>query len=544
MEFTAQLITGRCLIAYATGLSARPDDKAWRNLVLRLKQEPELRGWAWLPLPHDTNPLTLEEAEHVAARMNDKLCAEFTKNKGLDEIILIGHSAGALFLRMAYAINAGWISGEPVAARWSAAVRRFVLMAALNRGLDSGRAPRARFAARASRALRVLGLKTLIYDLLKGSDFVTNLRLLWLRHLPSLHGRLEIPHVLGEDDQEVTREDCIDTEQFPDSFHIPVPDADHVRLHDLSSTSDPEGHYKLLLEAIIGDSTHSKPPNAALHEARTAFVNPPSQKEVFFLLHGIRSDRLGWVNSVKGLLKKHDTTIPVKTPSHGFYTALRFAIPFLHRSARRIIQDAYSQAVAEHPTAIFHAAAHSNGTYILTQALDHIEAMHFARVMLGGCVLPIHFDWRRLANRKQVQQVRHDFTKTDGIVAVLCSALKGAGRRDIGTAGYNSFTSMEEWLNENQLPDGGHNAAFDSPEDHNSIARFLLGLEGPQRLDAGPARKPIPRIVSRLSENLWLAFVLLTVSVGVIGWSSAGPVGAIVGVFILFSSIAYLLDIL
>jgi hypothetical protein len=127
---------------------------------------------------------------------------------------------------------------------------------------------------------------------------------------------------------------------------------------------------------------------------------------------------------------------------------------------------------------------------------------------------------------------------------VLCNALKGAGRHDIGTAGYSSFTACEECLQENELPEGGHDAAFNSPEDLDSIARFLTGLEGPNRSDAGSARKPIPRRVSRLSEHLWLPYILLTVALGMVGWSIAGPTGLIVAVIMLFSATAYFLEFL
>jgi hypothetical protein len=65
----------------------------------------------------------------------------------------------------------------------------------------------------------------------------------------------------------------------------------------------------------------------------------------------------------------------------------------------------------------------------------------------------------------------------------------------------------------NESPEGGHGAAFDSPEDLDSIARFLLGLEEPKRLGTGSAQKPFPGRLSRLSEGLWL--------VGMVSWSAA-----------------------
>lgn len=531
----------KILVAYASGLSAAPDD--WNGLIAKLKCEPELTDCAWLGLPHKTSALARETADEVARRMNSVLCAECTTNGNYDEIILIGHSVGALFLRRAYAINAGWIEGEPSESKWSSLVKRFVLMAPLNRGVDSGRAPRAKLAGRIGRILRVFGVHTLIYDLLQGSDFVTNLRLLWLRNLKNIPQSLQFPHVLGEDDKEVSRIDCIDTEQFPSSFHISVPGADHVRLHDLASTSNPERHYALLREAILGRSIESTPPDDQLRQTREDFGLERPGKSVVFLLHGIRDDRLSWASKVAEYLKGFDSGISARAISHGYVTALKFALPFFHRKVRRKLQDEYAQAVAEYPNANFHAAAHSNGTYIVAEALKHIEAMRFDRIMFGGCVLPRVFDWGLLVSRGQVRVVRHDFTRTDAVVATLCSALSGVGRRDVGTAGYNGFTSSKENLSENELPYGGHGAAFDSDDDLLSVARFLHTGEDVKRPDAKPAKKPFPGIYSRLAAFSWVAILLIAVVICVIGNAIGAIGGTLIALALLLGSLGLFLHV-
>lgn len=530
------------LVAYATGLSATPED--WSELVSRLKSEPCLSGYSWLPLPHGTSALAREGAEEVAARMNDMLCAEFVAFGGFDELILIGHSVGALFLRMAFAKNSGWTNHEPAMAPWSKCVKRFVLMAPLNRGVDCGRASRARLAARVSRALRLLRVRTLVYDLLQGSDFVTNLRLLWLRHLPSLEGRMEIPHVLGENDKEVDRLDCIDTEQFPGSFHIPVPGAGHVRLHDLSSTDNPDRHFRLLFEAITGNSTNARKPDESLRMARAAFMCPASKKTVIFLLHGIRDSKLSWAQPLRDIILRRSPNVSVVLPSHGYVTALRFALPFVHRMVRRKLQDLYTQALAEYPAAEFHAAAHSNGTYILSQAMKSIEAIKFNRLMLGGCVLPRDFDWHLIWARRQVKVIRHDFTRTDIVVAILCSALAGAGRGDVGTAGYNQFNACPEALHENELPEGGHGAAFDSEDDLMSIARFLLDGEEVQRSDLRPPGRVFPGLLSRMATIMWMLLLILLAGVTYCGLVFGGPLAGLLTCLCACSGIAYFLHVM
>ena len=471
------------------------------------------------------------------------LTAAVTANGGFKQIILIGHSVGALFLRRAYAINAGWIEGEPTQASWSSLVSRFVLMAPLNRGVDGGRAPRAKLAGRIGRILRLVGIHTLIYDLLQGSDFVTNLRLLWLRNLKSITHPLQLPHVLGEDDKEVSRIDCVDTQQFPDSFHIEVPEADHVRLHDLTSTSNPERHYGLLRNAILGCGIEATPPDEQLRLIREDFSREQSERTVVFLLHGIRDDRLRWVRKLGEYLVHADSRINIRAVSHGYVTALKFAIPFLHKKVRRKLQDEYAQAVAVYPNADFHVAAHSNGTYIVGRALYHIEAMRFNRLMFGGCVLPRDFVWDHFVARGQVGVVRHDFTRTDKVIAILCSALSGAGRRDVGTAGYDGFTSCIENLYENELAEGGHGAAFASDSDLQSVARFLLTGEECKRTDSESPTRPVPGIYLRLAALSWVVILIVALLIAVIGSALGGISGVVISQVLLFGGLALFLHL-
>lgn len=258
-------------------------------------------------------------------------------------------------------------------------------------------------------------------------------------------------------------------------------------------------------------------------------------------------ERVAWGGQLpsKKLLIQDDPDARVARPSHGYFTTLRFALPFLHRKARHILQDLYSQELAKYPAAEFHAAAHSNGTYILAQALKHIEAMKFNRIMLGGCVLPRGFDWHTLALKEQVKTLRHELTATDGIVGILCSALAGIGRDDVGTAGYNGFTSCEECLFENQLPNGGHSAAFNSEKDHEAIARFLTDVDQSSHgSDSIPPTRPIPQIMSNLAQWLWVVLLAATLGCGLCGLLFGGPVFGVLAAFLFIGSVAFFLHIL
>jgi len=108
----------------------------------------------------------------------------------------------------------------------------------------------------------------------------------------------------------------------------------------------------------------------------------------------------------------------------------------------RWFQDAYSEALARNPKAQFSFIGHSNGTYLFGESLRDIPGMQFERAALIGAVLPTDYDWDERVRRGQISSLRVDGSCFDWPVGWLCSALRGIGMRDVGTAGFEGFTGF------------------------------------------------------------------------------------------------------
>jgi alpha-beta hydrolase superfamily lysophospholipase len=419
----------RRLVVLVPGLSGRLGP--WAELKGRLAQE---AGFgpdeaAWLDFDEFTHVWSVGPLAALAGRLRARVDAEWAKHDGFEDVVLVGHSMGGLVVRQAYLLAAGAVPGEP-ASDWGRRVSRIVLFAALNRGVDPSRAPFGAFLAWLARVLPfVPHFRTM--DAVRGSDFLTNLRINWVRHFGTLAARgagrpPRVVQLLGDEDGLVSPADSKDVLAFPSGHDLTVPDANHRDLYRLDQARDPEGRYAILRRAFVEEFA-DKPPK------------PSPVRRVVFLLHGIRASNVDeWIEGLEQLIKKRDGEhTVVKHPTYGYFTAARFALPSVRRKNIAQFQDWYTEALAEHPTAEFDIIAHSNGTYILGQSLRHTPGMRFENVALAGSVLPTRFPWAAL--KGQVGRVRNDRADRDWPVALLCNALRGLFMRDVGTGGFAGF---------------------------------------------------------------------------------------------------------
>jgi len=237
-----------------------------------------------------------------------------------------------------------------------------------------------------------------------------------------------VVQLLGERDGWVDPEDSKDVLAFPTGHDLSVPDANHRKLYRLDQAPDPDLRYAVLREGFVGVFQDS-PPVAS------------SVRRVVFLLHGIRASNVDdWIKELgRRILGRGQDSTDVRQPTYGYFTAARFALPSVRRKNIPVFQDWYTEALAEHPTAEFDIIAHSNGTYILGQALMKTPGMRFDNVALAGSVLPTNFPWGELKRSKQVGRVRNDRGNRDWPVALLCNALSGLRMHDVGTGGFAGF---------------------------------------------------------------------------------------------------------
>lgn len=538
------------LVVLAAGLNGSP--RKWNTLLEQLGQEDELAGSDWLVFnhygfwnwrafkyffTHSVEQLALE----LKARIEQQWVAAIASGEPYEEVICIGHSVGGLMIRQAYLVAAG---AYPRAAkseiRWSETVSRFVLIASINRGFEIKNP----LVSAITNLSNVTGCLPVIRNISRGSDFVTNLRISWIRYFSNM--ATEEPamiQVLGTYDGIVKREDSIDLQAFPNGIQIDVPGANHDSIYRPSGKSPPALEewmlrYRLLKWAIlqcepkrtvaVPDELHA---SVALGPLKLFRVKRRSEAAVVFIVHGIRDSNSGWARQLEDNIKMQtDGKFSVVRSTYGYFSAFNFFLPWLRRRNIRWFQDQYSYHFALNPTADFHFIGHSNGTYLLGESLKRVSSMQFRRVYLAGSVLPCEYPWQERFDLNQVDTLRNDRSCWDWPVGILCSGLRGLRMKDIGTGGFDGFQFDDDRTEEVYYYNGSHGEPL-AKENQTSVLSFIL--EGDRthpghllELSQTSARF---RLISRMAPYVapWLlvavigvAFALICLILWGAGWSS------------------------
>jgi hypothetical protein len=250
---SSTLKTLKRLIVVVT--SENQNKEGWNPLVDELKKETTLIDAEWLIWDnHNLHDKSFEDGLSLSIDLKAKIDARWKNDESFEEVILIGHSLGGILVRQAYLLASGTSKGYDRSS-WYEYVRRLVLFASPNRGLDPNRSLISRivmaFSQYTSSSLRKL---IPLQSFARGSAFISNLRIDWIRHFSSeFYYPLVIIQLLGTKDSNITRKDSIDLEQFPDAYHIDVPDARNSNIHQIDLAEDREERYKIIKMAILSD---------------------------------------------------------------------------------------------------------------------------------------------------------------------------------------------------------------------------------------------------------------------------------------------------
>jgi pimeloyl-ACP methyl ester carboxylesterase len=500
----------------------------WEPLLSRLMQEPHLKAGTeaqWEFWAHDTRPFSFGAARSLSRRLAAFINEKVSTNQ-FEEIILVGHSMGALLVRDAYLLAAGAYERkiEVEQRSWSSKVTKFVLFASLSRGFD----PDCRFLVRLMiSAFNLVGLFgwTTASDMARGSDFITDLRLAWIRYFHQLAEAGHDPvlvQFLGTIDTIVRQQDCLDTEQFPRGQTIDVADATHDDLYQINKAADPNSRYQLIARVFESDY---QPPATN----RAPVISEPQR--IAFVLHGIRASNTGWVEEICALIKKLYPDVVIEHAQYGYFSALNFFLPWVRRSRARWFQDVYSDWAAKspNPDTKFYFIGHSNGTYMFGRGLKCVKMMRFDRAYLAGTVLPPSYPWRDRFADSQIAALRSDRSAFDWPVGLLCSAL--SFMRDIGPGGFSGFESAPPEVIEYQYYRGGHSKPLEDKRNLEAVVRYVLGGqdERPKGLIESPKvwfaflsralRYIGPFLIVLLLAGLILALVQFGPSLTPLGWA-------------------------
>jgi pimeloyl-ACP methyl ester carboxylesterase len=503
----------------------------------------------------------------VADRINEKVQTAWDTHR-YSEVVLVGNSMGALLARKAMLLSAGKGCSDDeyklahlnAAEPWADKVSRLILLAGMNRGWDvSGQKPSdMRWYAYAGRAfLAWFGKLThngqLVLAGQTGSPFVADLRLEWMQWMRETRTKpLQIVQLLGDIDDLVSPEDNEDLRVSAQADFVWLKvrgtghaDLLHIVRPDNNQTETIEEYRYNKLEAAAGlDFEKLKEQSEELPPGRDDKVT-----HVVFIMHGIRD--LGEWSSIfetrlheqmKARGKPLEEKLAIASVRYGYFGMGQF---LLRRDRQKYVNwfmDQYTETLARYPKVNeIHFIGHSNGTYLLTSALEKYRSLKINRLVLGGSVVRTNYDWDKRIERKQVQLVNNYVASDDLVVALLPrffeawpASLLG---NDIGSAGFNGFATGTSGPDQKQIRNikyiqGGHDAFLDQT---GAIAEFLLPTAANKESSIPPApsgtgtepAKLLQFSSDYLTAGLWafLVFVIFWLGSRVSG--SAGDFGGI-----------------
>ncbi|HWC58235.1 MAG TPA: alpha/beta hydrolase [Verrucomicrobiae bacterium] len=490
------------------------------------------------------HPFSNGDLFRIAQEIDDKM-EEFQASRNYSEIMLLGYSIGALLLRKAYVYGCGNIADAPTAGgdqavsrpprQWVRQVKRFVLLAGMNRGWARER--RTSYSSSRSAALihaawwmaKLTGTGLLIRQALCGEPFVANLRLQWLEAMRDADARgtprPQVLQLLGDRDDVVTKDDSRDLSVARDFIWVTVNNTTHdntVRLGNGGTGLE----RKRKIQLAFGD-------DESIEKLRR--TNPivtrdedPDVKTVVFVLHGIR-DMGEWTSNFEAPLQKayHDTRplgdkLHIHRASYGFLAMGPFLIWADRQKNVRWFMDQVTELAARFPNLKeIHFIGHSNGTYVLASALQKYQTLKVGYAVLAGSVIRKDYPWSKFTGR--IKQVRNYVGSKDLVVGFFPRLFElpfaSAINADIGSAGFNGFDDSFGNSMETRFVRGTHAAAL--VEDNiPSIVEFIIhGRKIDIETVLTRDRPSALQLLSNACWIVWLGLLGLIVSVaGFLAW--------------------------
>ena len=441
---------------------------------------------------------------------------------GYGRIVLVGHSCGAVLARMAWLIATGIQPGGSLgpALSWASRVDRMVLLAALSAGWRSSVAmsPWFRIKLWIGAVLDFLSEPLFIFDLRRGSAFLTSLRLRWLLLARLHHERLPlVVQVLGTVDDLIAPSDNIDLATGKDFHYLEVEATDHMQVVDPSTPARADA----LSLALFADADALKASPQAIPAANLSdlFSDDPDDfdpvhglprpgtpggagvDQAIMVIHGIR-DYGFWTKRlaarIRTLAQSGDDDHPplvcrTVTSSYGFFPMAPFILPQLRRAKVEWFMDQFVRATAMYPGATFGFVGHSNGTYLLAEAIRLCPEIRFDAVVFAGSVVACDYDWEGPIQRGQVGRVLNYVGTEDYVVAGFPKFLGRLPKIGLGSAGHDGF-SRPGSRNVRFAP-GGHDAGIRSRQ-WDGIAGFVLYGEDPEQ-------RPAPGLRESYRAEIW-----------------------------------------
>ena len=374
---------------------------------------------SWVEFSYKAAQYSNRDCHELARSLSLLIDREYSKRpEPKPRIVIIAHSMGTAIARRAFLDAMGYGSKNLPQYEWQNHVERIVLAGAIGRGIDfdTMRSRWRRIFKAFSRLGAWIGVGGTGLQMLRGSPFISQLRMDWIRYNQKEARRPCVYHLLGTADEISTRDDVIDVDQF-----------DNVR------TIDVEARHNDIIMPNKDTSYHLL---AAFGEFAPCPRLPESGHDtVIFLLHGIRDSKSCFANlagNIERGSQNKNNRVRIVMPGYKRFSLLDFLSKKELRKVTAWFADQYTQELARNPNAVFHFAGHSNGTRVLGLAVDELPRMAFENVYLAASPLPQNYDWTNKKSDGQVKKVRNDRGNADWPVGVIAKALGRLGFGNIG----------------------------------------------------------------------------------------------------------------
>ena len=410
-----------------------------------------------------------------------------------EKIYLIGYSAGALLARKIYICACSQTEFQAIplekefdsfdfelSNQWAVKVDRIILLGGINRGwsidhhLSLFRSMLWTVLAGIGNVMMLFGKKPFIFSLRKGASFVTQLRIQWIylerqNALKEPLGKALTVQLLGSRDNLVSPEDNIDSVTGRNFIYLEVPFSDHFSVLEITASKNNQKPNKsklyqkrkdVFLSALTEDRETLETKSSPLTTGTDIITlphkysanDPQKVTDVIFVIHGIR-DEGHWTNKIaqEVILQNERANqirvgngqklhyFEIETSRYGYFPMLLFALPWTRRAKLAWFMEQYAENLMLYPNAEFSFIGHSNGTYLLAQALQQYQFCKFKRVVFAGSVVPKEYDWHQYIDReKRVEFVLNYVATLDWVVAIFPNFLHFF-QKDLGSAGHDGF---------------------------------------------------------------------------------------------------------
>lgn len=511
--------------------------------ALRASVVPVLRGRGDVAVLTYSAGLTLNADPYAIAAQLSNTIQGLQDKTHYSKIVVVAHSMGALLARQAYLHAADNVSAR--ARPWNDGTTpvRLVLLAGMNRGWDlSGQKPAdMRWYSFAWYSFgtwlaKLTGSGQLVMSMEAGAPFVAGLRLDWMRAAHDNKPMPETVQLLGDIDELVSNADDKDIRvAASDKFTwLLMRGTGHDSILDFTETASNLGAYRR--EKFIAAIDLKFEQVRSLSE-ELPYNTDPDVKTIVFIVHGIR-DLGEWSSQFEDELRKNAPTGPhdklaIASIRYGYFGMGQFLLRVDRQKYVRWFMDQYTETLARYPNArSIEFVGHSNGTYLLTSALEHYPALKIHRVVLAGSVARTTFDWHGRFITGQVTSVRNYTADNDWVVALFPRFFETPGiaalHNDIGSAGFNGFDAAAAGPDRGRIENiaiAGMHSAF--VEHIPEIVDYVLhGSHAGMRPGGAVQPSPWLKMVSTwLIWPIWAGLIVAVVWTGSRVLGAAGELG-------------------